>query len=171
MARGPNGKHAGGRPSKFEKRIAARFLKAVSKGLIRKHAALCAGVHIATLQLWAKKGKEAGKGKLYEFFVALKKAESLAQEARAQTIIVAARKNWQAAAWWLERKYPEIWGRKEVIDLNGKIKNQNLNVNLGQGQLPTKEELVELLRQLVSDEDVIDVPAKHLTNGDSNGHT
>ena len=24
--------------------------------------------------------------------------------------------NWQAAAWWLERRFPERWGRRERVD-------------------------------------------------------
>lgn len=45
------------------------------------------------------------------FSVALKKAEAECKAARIQTILKASEKSWQAAAWWLERRCPDEYGR------------------------------------------------------------
>jgi hypothetical protein len=46
-----------------------------------------------------------------EFFAAVKKGLAEGQIADAATIKRAAAKHWQAAAWRLERRFPERWGR------------------------------------------------------------
>ncbi len=45
------------------------------------------------------------------FSVAIKKAEAACKVARIQTILKASDKSWQAAAWWLERRYGDEYGR------------------------------------------------------------
>ena len=45
------------------------------------------------------------------FSVAIKKAEAECKVARIQTILKASKKSWQAAAWWLERRCPDEYGR------------------------------------------------------------
>lgn len=105
-----------------------------------------------------------------DFRNAVKRAEAQAEEARLNTIIIAAKKNWTAAAWWLERKFPERWGRREAVNLNGKMRNENLNVQIGKGQLPTETELVELLKELIGEPDVIETTAKHVNGHLTNGN-
>lgn len=46
------------------------------------------------------------------FSVAIKKAEVECKAARIATILKASEKSWQAAAWWLERRYGDEYGRK-----------------------------------------------------------
>ena len=49
----------------------------------------------------------------------MKKAEKEAIARNVALIQRAAQEgNWQAAAWWLERKYFEDWGRKDKLDLS-----------------------------------------------------
>ena len=45
------------------------------------------------------------------FSVAIKKAEAECKAARIATILKASEKSWQAAAWWLERRCPDEYGR------------------------------------------------------------
>ena len=45
------------------------------------------------------------------FSVALKKAEAECKAARIATVLKASEKSWQAAAWWLERRCPDEYGR------------------------------------------------------------
>ena len=60
------------------------------------------------------------KGVYFEFFEAIKKAEAQAEARNVAVIQTAARDSWQAAAWWLERKYPQEWGKKERHEHVGK---------------------------------------------------
>lgn len=74
----------------------------------------------STWYRWMQKGQRQKEGLFYEFYKDIKKAEAAA-EMRAVTGIVAAGKvSWQALAWYLERKYPKRWGKREQIDLDGK---------------------------------------------------
>lgn len=63
----------------------------------------------------AKEGKDTMQCKFYK---SIKKAEAAA-EMRSVAIIQGAAKNtWQAAAWFLERKHRDRWGREPVKDDN-----------------------------------------------------
>ena len=67
------------------------------------------------------KGRKGGKrNELYvQLFQAVQKAESDAVARNVAVIQTAAKKSWQAAAWWLERRYPEEFAtnRRELAEL------------------------------------------------------
>lgn len=67
-----------------------------------------------------KRGSDSKAGVYFEFFEAVKTAEAQAVARSVATIQAASRKSWQAAAWWLERKHPDEWGRKERHEHVGK---------------------------------------------------
>jgi len=59
-----------------------------------------------------KRGANVDRGTYSEFRKAVEKARS---EAEARTVAIVAKAmpdNWQAAAWWLERSFPDKWGRR-----------------------------------------------------------
>lgn len=62
------------------------------------------------------KGEKGNSGIFSEFSEAVKKAASEAEVRNVLTIRDASAKTWQAAAWWLERRYPEKWGKQPRID-------------------------------------------------------
>ena len=51
-----------------------------------------------------------------EFLQGVKKAEGEAVLRNIAVVSAAAQKHWVAAAWWLERRYPDQFGRRERID-------------------------------------------------------
>ncbi len=59
-----------------------------------------------------KWGRSSEKGIYREFLEAIEKAEAQAKVRNVTIIQAAAKDNWQAAAYWLERRYPEEWGRR-----------------------------------------------------------
>lgn len=64
---------------------------------------------------WRNKGKR-NPGTMYgEFDQRIVQAEALAIQNKVNIIKEAAKTKWAAAAWWLERRYPEVWGQKSVI--------------------------------------------------------
>jgi hypothetical protein len=83
-----------------------------------------AGIHEATFYNWIKWGEAQARGRYFEFFEAVKKAEAEGQAALVATINVASKDSWQAAAWILERKYPEEWGRKDALALSGNLRHE-----------------------------------------------
>ena len=72
------------------------------------------GIHKDTYYEWIKKGN-AGKQPYADFADAIKKATDKAEIRNVVVIQKAAQENWQASAWYLERKHPDRWGKKETI--------------------------------------------------------
>jgi hypothetical protein len=85
------------------------LLNAISLGNSRTDAAAFAGIHRDTLYDWLQNPT---------FSDALEKAEAEAKVRAVSHIIRAAQGGtWQAAAWWLERRYPKEFGRREQVDV------------------------------------------------------
>jgi len=112
------------RPTVLTPEVQARVCEAIAAGNTRHDAAEYAGVGASTLFAWLARGKrKRGGGRYREFLEALKKAEASAIVRNVQIIQKAAGKTWQAAAWWLERKYPQDWSalRGELRDLSRRL--------------------------------------------------
>lgn len=106
-----------GRPSKLTPATQQRIVTAIAAGNTREMAAAYAGIHRATLFAWIAAGEKASRGRFRDFSDALKKAEAQAVVTSVAIIRRAASESWQAAAWWLERRYPDEWGRKDRVTL------------------------------------------------------
>jgi hypothetical protein len=105
----------GGRIPKFhDPTIRKNLLNAIRLGLSYERAASFAGITPLTLRKWIARGKEAKNGQYREFYNELEKADVEGEIACLQKIQQAANEGtWQAAAWKLERRHPEDWGRKD----------------------------------------------------------
>ena len=99
------------RPSKFSPQVRKAILDAVEAGNFRDSAARAAGVGPRTLDRWLQLGLQYPDGEYGAFRAALLAAEGKAEAALVRTIFDMARSDWKAAAWWLERKFPQRWGR------------------------------------------------------------
>jgi len=74
------------------------------------------GIHQSTWFNWLAKGEKARDGIYKEFVDAIKKAEAVPEIRAVTGIVDAAKENWQAWAWFLERKHKDRWGRYEKIN-------------------------------------------------------
>nr|WP_255724707.1 hypothetical protein [Shimazuella soli] len=83
-------------------------------------ASAYAGINKTTLYDWLKRGARENRGKYRAFSNAVEKAMAEAEMRDVALIAQAAKENWQAAAWRLERKYPARWGRKTQHEVTGK---------------------------------------------------
>jgi hypothetical protein len=103
-----------GRLTKFDEERAAIILEKIAEGLTRECVAALAGVTDRTLRSWVARG---GKGEepFASFSSALKKAERGAEAYHVAIVKKAGDKHWYASAWWLERKFPESWGKDTEI--------------------------------------------------------
>lgn len=104
------------RPTKLTKETQERILQAVQAGNYLETAAQFAGIDGSTMRRWLQKGEGEGAPEPYRtFYTALKSARASA-EVRSVALIQTAASNgtWQAAAWYLERSYPDRWGRTRV---------------------------------------------------------
>jgi hypothetical protein len=133
-----------GRPTKFNAQLAAQILVALKAGITRDVAIAAAGIARSTFYAWLDRGKNASCGELSDFSDAIRQAEAEAairnitiiQKAALGgellekstvtkpngTVVVTEKwtaPDWRAAVWWLERKFPDEWGRKVRIDYRG----------------------------------------------------
>jgi len=94
----------------------------IEKGNSYETATQAVGICRKTLFNWMDRG-EKGEPDFTHFTHSIKKARAKAEMRRVQVIEDASPKNWQAAAWLLERSNPQQWGNKQEtkIEHSGKI--------------------------------------------------
>ena len=92
-----------GRPTKLTPELQAKIVEAIAAGNYIETAAAYAGVNKTTIYDWMRRGGRTSKGIYHEFSNAVTRA--LAQAEMRDVLIIgqAAKENWQAAAWRLER--------------------------------------------------------------------
>ena len=84
----------------------------------------------------------------WEFWEAVKKSEAEAEASAVLHIKKAANDGtWQAAAWYLERKYKDRWGRQDKISHEGTI-NHSLGLNASEEEIANTRKRLEQARQL-----------------------
>lgn len=145
-------KHPGGRPSKLTPMTLDRLCYAIRIGASYEHAAAYAGIDRVTFYRWRTiadglaKGdvEEADRAEFVEFCNALKSAEAEGAVGLLESIAAAAgadpggdvpaehmtrttrgdRSQWQAGAWILERRWPEMYGKREKVEMQhgGEVK-------------------------------------------------
>lgn len=99
------------RPTKLTPARQKAIMRAIEQGATYEHAAAAAGIHYDTLNEWRKANPE--------FAEALKAAEARGVLACLRRIEEAAKSGqWQAAAWILERRYPEEYGRRDRVNVH-----------------------------------------------------
>ena len=108
------------RPTKYNPDRVKTVCEALAIGLPRWVSAARAGIDHDTLLRW--------EHRYGEFADAIKKAEADAVARNVALIQAAAPKSWQAAAWWLERKYTTEWGHGPLVDQSRHV-SQNVQVN------------------------------------------
>lgn len=115
-----------GRPIKLTPDIQQKIVEAIKMGNYIETAAAFAGISKNTLYEWLKRGArekeriagtnrkpKASEAPFVRFSDVVEKAMADAEVRDVLIIANAAKENWQAAAWRLERKYPDRWGRAD----------------------------------------------------------
>ncbi|MCI0703576.1 MAG: hypothetical protein L0241_21050 [Planctomycetia bacterium] len=119
------GKRRGGPVPKLTPEKQKVIVDSIAAGLPRSIAAMRAGITERCLYQWLAKGRKGGKRneEFVQLFQALQKAEGDAVARNVALIQKAAATTWQAAAWWLERRYPEEFGanRHELVMLRREL--------------------------------------------------
>lgn len=105
------------RPSKLTPEVQKRIIDAIRAGNYAAQAARSAGIGSSTFYRWMEQGAtEDAPQELREFRDSVKKAEAEAEVAAVAIIRREAQNGtWQAAAWYLERKYADRWGRQDRL--------------------------------------------------------
>lgn len=104
-----------GRPSKLTPQVHNRIIEAIKQGATYDLASKYGGIAYNTFNEWMKRGAQEDEGPFRDFYDAVKLAEGQAAMHWLSLIQMAAHGgNWQAAAWKLERRYPNEYGRRLV---------------------------------------------------------
>lgn len=126
--------------------VHAKIVGALRDGNYVDTAAAYAGISRPTLYRWLDKGDSAGakldngeeltdNEKLYfDFRNDVEEARAIAMARNVHFITTAAQTTWQAAAWWLERSNPHMWGRQVKAEVSGP-NNGPINVHVSSDEL------------------------------------
>ncbi len=100
---------------KFTEDVIVRLEQALSLGASYEMACRYAGITYQTYRNWILKGEAARTGAYREFVDRMAAAEGRAVIGWLAKIEKAASDGaWQAAAWKLERRYPDVYGRQRI---------------------------------------------------------
>ncbi len=131
-----------GQPTKLNPEITLRIVSYIRAGAYIETAAQAAGIHKDTFYEWLKtasKHRTAQKVTEYtQFSDAIEKAAAESELSDLTHIGRAAPSNWQAAAWRLERKHPEKYGRRAIVLQPTEGQTQKL------GEPPREKEYVRI---------------------------
>jgi len=103
----------------IDNEIQERLLQAIRLGAFIEHACYYAGINSSTFRQWRQKASENIEP-YASFWLRVNEAESEAIMRRLARIENAGKDgSWQADAWYLERKYPDKFGRRDRVELAG----------------------------------------------------
>jgi transposase len=118
------------RAIKLTPEVQEKILLHLRVGAYMETAAACAGIAKDTLYAWLKKGAR-GEKPYAEFAEKVHKAVAESESRDLATVLKASQKNWTAAAWRLERRFPERYGRNDRVKVEA-------NVEVAGGELLAK---------------------------------
>jgi len=108
------------RPEKITYELITKICEDTARGYSYDQAALNNGISASTFFRWMRKGKELDAEQIYIDLARLVDEASEFSEAEALQLIRSAAlvgRNWKASAWFLERRFPEKYGKKSLADL------------------------------------------------------
>lgn len=112
-SKGTKGGTMGRVPLLQDEDLRKNLLGAISEGMSEKSSCELVGISEEAINSWKRKGAK-GQQPYAEFVQDLKKARQAAVLVRVRNLRKAASNGaWQADAWWLERMYPEEFGRRD----------------------------------------------------------
>ena len=117
-----------GRPTKLTPEVQEAIVTAVLAGSYLETAAAAAGINRDTLYHWLRTGARSNGGIQRAFSDAVKKALAESEIRLGAFVRRAAPVEWQAAAWMLERKFPDRYGRREKITIEMKVREVKVQV-------------------------------------------
>jgi transposase len=105
----------GGRPSSLTPELHARIVEMLASGAYLPVALRAVGVPRQTFAAWLARGtsERESDAPFRDLKEAVEHAETEAECQLVAEIAAAARDSWEAAAWLLERRWPERWGNHQ----------------------------------------------------------
>ena len=113
--------------TKLTPELQDKILLHLRLGAYVETAAACAGIHKDTFFDWMKRGAR-GQKPYAAFAEAVRKAMAESESRDLATILKASAKYWVAAAWRLERRFPEKYGRFDRMKVEGKVEHDGASL-------------------------------------------
>jgi hypothetical protein len=95
------------RPTKYNEERHRKIVETLRGGNTRRASAWAGGIDVDTFLQWLRR--------FPNFAEDVKAAEADAELAMVERVRTAANDQWQAAAWWLERKMKRDWSNRQEI--------------------------------------------------------
>ena len=111
-----------GAKSKLTPELEEKLLKFLRAGNYVETACKCVGLHKDTFYDWMKRG-ERGEKRFVAFAEAVHRAMAESEARDLHTIGVASQTQWTAAAWRLERRFPDRFGRFDRMKVDAKVEH------------------------------------------------
>jgi len=136
---------------KLTKVLHDRIIVAASGGNYRKAIVKAVGIGESTLRLWLQKGREDMEAGLNTRYAKLRK-DLLDVAAKVENELVGIIKEagkatnpsaWKAAAWFLERRYPDRWALSQRLNLKGKVEGSGITG-------PSMDDLRQMVRNILA---------------------
>jgi hypothetical protein len=121
-----------GRPTKLTPERRKAFIECLERGLPIKVAARAVGVHHFTVQDWMRRHND--------FEAEVRAADTKALEANLKFIHDARGEEWTAAAWLVERGWPELYARPEIQLNQINIAGSEVTIRLSPAELLAMQE-------------------------------
>jgi transposase len=136
-----------GRATVLTPRVQEIIVDAITSGGTDRTAIAAAGISRRAYYYWLVRGR-AGEEPYSSFAEAVLHADAVAQGRCLRIIDQAGPKDWRAAAWWLERRHPDEWGRHPRVDVAGLLDDlaRGLAARLGIPEEVALEEAQRLAR-------------------------
>ena len=103
------------RPTKLTPEAQEAIVDGINAGLTFRLSCARAGVTPATFYNWLGKGEVAKSGVLMEFFDAVERAKADSALRLVSQITLQAPADWRAAAFMLERRFPDDYGKRTEV--------------------------------------------------------
>ena len=124
-------------------KIQTEIVERLRHGVDLETTVKAAGINLTIYERWLKRGERtATKDKPYRAFaIAVEQAKADAEAILVKRISNAAADDWKAAAWLLERKWPERW-TKTVVHQGRKAEAEDVQEPVNPGEA-IRDELAE----------------------------
>lgn len=129
-----------GRKRKLDKKMIATIGELLEKGNYMNVVCNYVGISEATYYRWLDEGKtykesereikDPDKLNLILLYETVQKATAKAEIGAVEGLLTHGDTQWQALAWFLERKYGQRWSLKQQIEHSGTLTNINKNIDL-----------------------------------------
>lgn len=122
------------RPTKLTPELQEKICKLIAAtGCTVEGAAAAVDVAASTVYEWRSRGLIERKGRFAEFAEALMRARAKSEAALVASIATAGKTDWRAAAWILERRFPDQYGnRVTLIKRLGQMTEDELDAYLAE---------------------------------------